>query len=390
MELPKLNYTPIVYRIALGCLFFNQGIVFATWAGRIADVKVKLNLNEAELGGILFALPLGQVCAMALSGYLVTRFGSRIITLIAGIFYPAILVALAFANSATALFATLMAFGVAANMNNISINTQAVGVECVYGRSIMASFHGLWSLAGFCGGIISAVLVAWNVDILSNFVGVCIFSIILAVVARQFILPEDIKPDPDPADAGKKRTMFSPTPFIITLGIIAFGCMSCEGTMYDWSVVYFKEIIGADNDTSRFGYIAYMSAMACGRFLGDAFITRYGVMKVLQCSGVLVFIGMIAAVVYPDVLISSLGFLFVGAGVSTVVPICYSMAGKSRRMSSGMAIATVSTIGFFGFLMGPPLIGFIAHASNLRWSLATMACIGMLVTILAPRIKSRI
>ena len=247
-------------------------------------------------------------------------------------------------------------------MNNISINTQAVGVECVYGRSIMASFHGLWSLAGFCGGIISAVLVAWNVDILSNFVGVCIFSIILAVVARQFILPEDIKPDPDPADAGKKRTMFSPTPFIITLGIIAFGCMSCEGTMYDWSVVYFKEIIGADNDTSRFGYIAYMSAMACGRFLGDAFITRYGVMKVLQCSGVLVFIGMIAAVVYPDVLISSLGFLLVGAGVSTVVPICYSMAGKSRRMSSGMAIATVSTIGFFGFLMGPPLIGFIAHA----------------------------
>ena len=123
MELPKLNYTPIVYRIALGCLFFNQGIVFATWAGRIADVKVKLNLNEAELGGILFALPLGQVCAMALSGYLVTKFGSRIITLIAGIFYPAILVALAFANSATALFATLMAFGVAANMNNISINT---------------------------------------------------------------------------------------------------------------------------------------------------------------------------------------------------------------------------------------------------------------------------
>lgn len=103
-----------------------------------------------------------------------------------------------------------MAFGVAANMNNISINTQAVGVECVYGRSIMASFHGLWSLAGFCGGIISAVLVAWNVDILSNFVGVCIFSIILAVVARQFILPEDIKPDPDPADAGKSAQCFPP------------------------------------------------------------------------------------------------------------------------------------------------------------------------------------
>ena len=99
---------------------------------------------------------------------------------------------------------------------------------------------------------------------------------------------------------------------------------------------------------------------------------------------------MILAVALPGVAVSSIGFLLVGAGVSTVVPTCYSLAGKSRRMSSGMAIATVSTIGFFGFLMGPPLIGYIAHASSLRWSLATMACIGMLVTILAPRVKSRL
>lgn len=94
---------------------------------------------------------------MALSGYLVTRFGSRMMALIAGIFYPAMLVALSLADTPTALFATLMCFGVAANLNNISINTQAVGVECVYGRSIMSSFHGLWSLAGFCGGILSAM-----------------------------------------------------------------------------------------------------------------------------------------------------------------------------------------------------------------------------------------
>lgn len=390
MDFQNLRYSPAVYRAALGCLFFNQGIIFASWASRIADVKTNLNLDEADLGGILFALPLGQVCAMALSGYLVTRFGSRMMALIAGIFYPAMLVALSLAGTPTALFATLMCFGVAANLNNISINTQAVGVECVYGRSIMSSFHGLWSLAGFCGGILSAMLAANNVGLFQSFAGVFVFSVAVTLVARNFILPEDIKPEPDPADARKKRTIFSPTPFIIMLGVIAFGCMSCEGTMYDWSVVYFKEVIGADKDSSRMGYIAYMSAMASGRFLGDFMITRFGVIRVLQSSGILVFCGMILAVAFPGVAVSSMGFLLVGAGVSTVVPTCYSLAGKSRRMSFGMAIATVSTIGFFGFLMGPPLIGFIAHASSLRWSLATMACIGMLVTILAPRVKSRL
>lgn len=390
MENQNLRHSPLVHRIALGTLFFNQGIIFATWASRIADVKTKLNLNEADLGGILFALPLGQICAMWLSGLLVTRFGSRAIILVASFLHPSVLVALSFAYTPTILFAMLMFFGMSSNLNNISINTQAVGVERIYGRSIMSSFHGLWSLAGFCGGLLSAFLVAENVGMFSNFIGVFIYTTISMLVAWHFLLREDIKPEVNPDDAKKKRTMFTPTPFILILGIIAFGCMSCEGTMYDWSVVYFKEVIGASQDTCRIGYIAFMSAMATGRFVDDWMITKFGIIRVLQSSGILVFVGMMIAVVFPDILWSSLGFLLVGAGVSSVVPTCYSLAGKSRRMSSSMAIATVSTIGFFGFLMGPPLIGFIAHASSLRWSLAMMASIGLLVTLLAPTMKKRL
>ena len=194
MQLQNLRYKPSVYRIALGALFFNQGVVFASWASRIADVKTKLNLNEADLGAILLALPFGQMCAMALSGYLVTRFGSRKMISLAGFMYPTVLVMLAFANSSTALFATLMLFGVAANLNNISINTQAVGVEYVYGRPIMASFHGLWSLAGFCGGLLSALLVAGNIGIVPNFIGVLCFALTVLAVSWHFLLPEDIKP----------------------------------------------------------------------------------------------------------------------------------------------------------------------------------------------------
>lgn len=128
---------------------------------------------------------------------------------------------------------------------------------------------------------------------------VLFFSVAVTLVAAEFYPSGGHQPEPDPADARKSARFFRLTPFIIMLGVIAFGCMSCEGTMYDWSVVYFKEVIGADRDLSRMGYIAYMSAMATGRFLGDSMITKFGVIRVLQSSGILVFCGMILAVALP-------------------------------------------------------------------------------------------
>lgn len=381
--LGNLMRSPRTYRLAVGCFFFMQGLIFSSWANRIPDIKAKLGINDAVLGTLLFAIPMGQMLVMWLSGILVTRFGSRTTARCAVAVYPVILICIGLSNSVAALFAMLVAFGMAANLHNISINTQAVDVEAVYGRSVMSSFHGVWSLSGFCGGILSGFLVAHAVSVEEQFVGVAAAAYIMLVFVSRLLVERDIQPEKSGKDAGKTRGFLNPTPLVITLGFISFGSMSCEGIMFDWSVIYFKDAVSAPENLSHMGYIAFMFTMAGGRFLGDRLIMRFGAMNVLLYSGLTIFAGMMTAVAFPSILSATIGFLMVGFGVSTVVPTCFSLAGRSRRMNAGVAIAAVSTIGFFGFLMGPPLIGYVSYALGIRYSFAIMACVGLTVSALS-------
>ncbi len=384
----NLIYKPLAYRIAVGILFFNQGILFSAWATRIPDFKNALSLTESQLGSLLFALPLGQILVMMLSGWLVAKYTSRNVMRFAGYLHPAMFMLLTFADSYFELFAFLLLFGMCANLTNISINTQSIDVEKIYGRSINASFHGIWSLAGFVGGVVSAGLVSLNVGVFSHFAGVVVYVCATLFFVSRYLVPTDFPPKTD--DSGKSRGVFSPTPFIILLGVITFACMSCEGSMFDWSVIYFRDVIGTPADISRIGFVAFMSTMATGRFFADFFINKFGRLKVLRFSGALITFGMLAAILNPNIYTGVFGFMFVGFGVSSVVPTCYSLAARSRRMPSGMAIAVVSTIGFFGFLLFPPLIGYIAEISSLRFSFAMMGCVGVMVTLLSPFLRKRI
>ena len=164
--------------------------------------------------------------------------------------------------------------------------------------------------------------------------------------------------------------------------------MVCEGTMFDWSGVYFQKVVAAPKELITLGYAAFMGTMASGRFIGDFMVTRFGSRKVLEASGILITTGLLIAVLFPTIILATIGFLFVGFGVSSVIPLVYSAAGKSKTMSPGMALAAVSTIGFFGFMMGPPLIGLIAQAFSLRWSFTLIAVLGFGTTLLAARVKT--
>ncbi len=377
------------YRFAASTFFFASGMVFASWASRIPDVKQAIGLDDAGLGTVLLGLPLGQVSAMALSGWLVAKFSSKIISHIASILYPGMLLAVPFASTGIELFLVLLLFGVFANLNNISINTQAVSVERFYQNTIMGTFHGVWSLAGFAGGGF-AFFLAPHLTIMQHFLIINAYTLINLAIFGPRLCKTDLKPEADPADAGKKRGMFNPTPFIINLGIIAFGCMSCEGIMYNWSIIYYQSVIGAPENLMRLGYVCCMGAMASGRFLADFFAARFGVVNLLRASGLMMFIGLMITVLFPNIIISAIGFLGVGFGVSGVIPMCYSAAGHSRRMSPSIAIATVSTIGFMGFLMGPPLIGYVAYATSLRVSFTLIAMLGIMVFVLSKSLKSRV
>ena len=388
MEL--LKYSPLKYRIAVGTLFFNQGIIFSAWATRIPDFKTALSMTESQLGTLLFALPLGQILMMMVSGWLIAKFSSRNVMKFSGFLHPAMLLLLASANSYTQLFWSLLLFGMCANLTNISINTQAIDVERIYGRSINASFHGIWSLAGFVGGLLTSMLVGCKIGVWTHFIGVVVYIWMMLIFTIKYLVPSDSTSQKSANDEGKTRSIFAPTPYILLLGVLTFACMSCEGAMFDWSVIYFRDVIGTPENISRIGFASFMSAMACGRFLADFFINKFGRMELLRLSGILVCIGMVSAIVSPSAITGIVGFVFVGFGVSSVVPTCYSLAGRSRRMPSGMAIATVSTIGFFGFLLFPPIIGYIAEISSLRFSFALMGLVGVFVSLMSPLLRNRI
>lgn len=371
------------YRIGVSAFFFIQGLTFATWASRIPDIKDALHLSDAMLGAVLFALPVGQLTAMGLSGYLVSRFGSKNTLTIAACLYPAGLVLLGTVTSLWQLVGALFFFGVCGNLSNISVNTQGVGVERLYRRSIMASFHGVWSLAGFTGGIISTLMVADRIPPFTHFCIVYAIGFLLMLVARKFILPRDAGAD----SKEKKKIFVKPDRYIITLGIIAFACMICEGTMFDWSGIYFEKVVHAPADLTRLGYVAFMFTMTIGRFTADWLVTRFGIERVLKMSGVFILSGMLTATLFPTVAAATAGFLLVGIGTSSVVPMAYSLAGRSKNMLPGVALAAVSSIGFLGFLLGPPIIGFISEATNLRFSFALVAILGLGTTIMAGKIR---
>lgn len=368
--------SPRTHRWSIGSYFFIAGITFASWASRIPNIKEKLQLNDAELGGILFALPAGSMVSLPISGWLVAKLGSRTVMLIAAIIYPLILLLLGSASTTIVLIILLFLFGLLGNMMNISVNTQAVAVEELYGRSIMASFHGIWSMAGFTGAAVGTLMISLGFDPLKHFSVIAVVMILMAIFMKFGRMPKD-------AVIGNQPLFVMPDIVLLKLGLISFCCMAAEGTMFDWSGIYFQKIVEAPAGLVTLGYSAFMGTMALGRFLGDGLVLRFGRKEILQGSGILIAIGLLIAVFIPTLVFATIGFLLVGFGVSSVVPIVYSQAGKSDKMSAGMALAAVSSIGFFGFFIGPPLIGFIAEAFGLQWSFGIIALLGFGTTILA-------
>lgn len=369
------------YRIAVSTFFFLMGFTFASWANRIPDIKHKLHLNDAELGALLFSLPIGQLAAMGLSGYLVSKYSSKKILRMAVLLYPLALVSLGTVQYSWQLAIGLFFMGMFGNMSGIAVNTQGVGVERIYRRSIMASFHGVWSLAGFTGGLVATLMVSFDITPLIHFCIVYGITLSLYVTMHNWLLPRDARP------AEKVKRVFKPGKKIVALGMIVFGSMICEGTMFDWSGIYFESIIQPPKELVRLGYIAFMFMMAAGRFTADRLVTRFGARRILQASGIVIATGLLTAVLFPYITTATIGFLLVGLGTSSVVPLCYSIAGRSRDMHPSVAITTVASIGFFGFLIGPPMIGFISQMSNLRWSFALIAVLGMVTTIISSRFK---
>ncbi len=371
-------------RLAMSFFYFGMGFCFASWASRIPDIKSFLDLSEGELGTILFALPIGQLTAMPFSGKIVTRFGSRKVVLFALPLYAFCLTNIGLAQETWQLALGLFLFGVCGNFSNISINTQGVYTEQIFRKPIMGSFHGSWSLAGFFGALVGLVMMAFELSPYQHFIIVFgVVGIIIFINYRFLIKVKAVQQ----AIAIAKPKFRMPDKSLIWLGVIGFCCLASEGIMFDWSGVYFKDVVKAPGSLVILGYTSFMITMASGRFLSDILVKKYGAKKILLVSGITISLGLYTAVIFPFLIPSTIAFMIVGFGVSNVIPIVYSTTGRSTTLPTGEALTIVTGISFLGFLMGPPIIGHIAELTSLRYSFGFIGIFGVFISVLAYYLK---
>jgi MFS family permease len=365
--------TPKQLRLANAVFFFISGFGYASWASRIPTIQRQLHLNEAQLGGILFAMPIGLMLTLPVTGRLLSSFSSRRVMLFGALFFSVVLALIGFTQNVWQLVLVLFCLGVSRNLFNISTNAQAVGVQALYDKSIMATFHGIWSLAGFVGAAVGYFMVLYSIGTAYHLLGV---SILLVIFTLWFISGTIYQ---EPIPQVRKKLFTLPEKSLISFSLICFASMACENTMYDWSGIYFEKVIHAPKAIATEGFVVYMIAMTLGRFCGDAAVNRFGIKSLLKFSGVFIFAGLLISVLLPFKMTAYAGFILVGLGVSCIVPMVFQMAGKSTTMSSGTALASISSIGYLGFLIVPPFIGFIAQAAGLRWSFGLISILGALI-----------
>jgi MFS family permease len=367
------------HRLAVTVFFFISGFGYASWASRIPTIQQQLKLNEAQLGLTLFAPPVGLLLTMPFTKWLLKNYASRIIMLFGSLFFCVVLSLPGFTGYVWQLVIVLICFGSSRNMLNLSMNAQAVDIQALYKTPIMTTFHGIWSLAGFAGAGTGYFMVKNHIGPGYHLFGVSLLLFLLTILFYRDSLFQAPRPE------APKKLFSLPEKPILIYSIICFGSMACENTMYDWGSIYFRKMVHTTNAAATAAFVVYMVSMTSGRFLGDRLTSRLGQPRLLKYSGMLIFTGMMLAVLLPYPVPAALGYVMVGFGVSCIVPLVFSMAGKNKNINSGSALASISTLGYLGFLLVPPFIGLVAQATSLRWSFAAISLTGLLITLMISR-----
>ena len=345
-------------RAALSTYFFLSGLCFATWASRIPTIKEFFNFNEAELGSVLLAMPISSLIGLPISGWLVSKFDSRFPLIVAMLFLTVALTSIGFASSPFLLVAALSLFSFSSRILYISMNTQSITIQKKYKKKIVGSFHGLWSAGGLAGVGFSTIMVKNNIGIEIHLAIVALSIALISLLVFSHTLTND------KSTFGNKLILGKPDPFVFYLGMLVFFAAICEGGMFDWSGVYFKEVLNEPIFT--YGYLLFMGAMAFSRFFSDKLMDAIGFEKTYIFSALFITLGILIAITFPYFYPALFGFCLVGLGTAAIFPMTFMLAGTSKKYSPGMAISIISTYATVGMLIGPPLVGYVAHAFGLK------------------------
>jgi MFS family permease len=367
--------------IAIHFSFFANGFIFASWVTRLPAVRSHLGASEPELGGALLAIAGGAVVAMPLTSRLCDRFGIRRVLTTAMIACSVMYAIATQATNIVMLGALLLAAGFCMGTWDVAQNAAAHDVEVATGRPLMPRFHGAFSVGGLCGAGLGALAAAAELA-----VGVHLALAVAAIAVTATVaaphLP-DLTGAPRhhvPAEPGRRRAI---TPRLVLLGLLTACTTLGEGAAADWAAIFFTDERNAKESVAAIGYAAFAAAMAVARLGGTWVLTRMSRVNALRVSGVVASVSVLTLVAVDSTVTGLLAMIGWGLGVALVFPAAMS-AGAENADRPAQGIATVATIGYAGFLVGPPMIGFVAGAAGLGTGLFIVSLLLLLVVILAP------
>jgi MFS family permease len=372
-------------RVALCAVFAVHGFMFASWAVRVPAVKQQAGASPEALGLALLGLSAGAVATMLIAGMLCRRFGSGPVTAISCALLSVTLVLPALARSVATLGLALLVFGAAYGCLNVAMNSIAVDVVAAIGRPVMPGFHAAWSFGGLAGAGAGGLL-APHLSPARHLLLVALAGLLVtAVTARAMLSASVTAPGPQ---AGTSAEDFRPAWRRVLLtsravgffGLIALCAAYDEGAIGDWGALHLRQDLGAGAGLAAAGYAAFALAEATGRLSGTALLEYLGRTRVLVLGGLTACAGMLAAALAPDVWLALAGFAATGLGLANLFPATMARAGL---LAGASGVAVTSTLGYSGFLLGPPAIGFLAGDFGLRAGLTTLSFLALAAAVIA-------
>ncbi len=361
-------------RLATRIEFLVLGVIVGTWGTHIPSVAARYALSDAALSLVMLTIAVGTVLSLFVAGRIIARTGARNAVALCGIVMGLSLAAVLEYPGLATLLPGMLIFGASMSIFDVAINTEGSELESLDGRRIMSNLHGMFSVGGMLGAGLTFALLNLDVAPRTQLVAVGASFALLAVVASRAMLDAHGKPDGDLAHFAW------PKGALLLIGILVFAGMTAEGVMYDWSVLYLKEEIGMPQARAALGYGTFMVSMALARFGGDALRARFSERDVLRCGAAVAAVAMVLVLVSANAWVAFAGFAVVGAGLAPIAPILFNAATRVPGVSRAAAIASVTTIGYSGFIVGPPIIGGIATVSSLTVALFTVVACAALVT----------
>lgn len=369
-------------RWAVAAMFFVNGFVTGSWAPQIPVFLTRLGITEFTLGLLILLFGVGALIAMPVSGYLMSRHGSRRVTLGFGCVVVCALVLVALAPNVPVAALTLLIFGGVIGAMDVAMNANAVAVEKKLSRAVMSSSHGFWSLGGFAGGGIGG-LVIQSYGHLVHAVGTSVIAALILAAAARHLVTED-----KPVEHEHHKFSLPRTPTLYLIGLMALFSMVPEGAVLDWAALYMKQDLGTGLATAGLAYAFFSGAMALMRFAGDGVRNRFGAVKTMRVSVLVAAAGMFVAALSPSPVLAICAFAVCGLGIANVVPIIFSAGGNQPGMSPGTGMSVVTTMGYSGILLAPSAIGFAAEHVGFTPVFITLSALLVVVSLMGGLVRT--